>query len=112
MNPYYLTKISKFALIASCSAFLSFASRNNPQAKQFFWLILGGIVVAFLLAALWEARDYLAAKEPTEEGLTTILSGLSSSQKPKRSYYLSTSARLEIVVALVTIVVFSLVGSL
>lgn len=112
MNTLLLTKISKFILLASTSSFLSFASRNNPQAKQFFWLILGGTVVAFLLAIIWEAREYLTANEPTEESINTLISGLSPQQKPKRNYYLSTQARLEIVIALVTIVIFSLVGSL
>jgi hypothetical protein len=112
MNPYYLTKISKFTLIASLSTFLSFASRHNPQAKQFFWLILGGAVIAFLLAILWEAREYVISSEPTEENLNTLLSGLSPQKKTKRNYYLSTQTRLEIVIALVVIVVFSLVGSL
>jgi cell division protein FtsN len=112
MNPLLLTKISKFVLISSTSSFLSFASRNNPQAKQFFWLILGGIVTTFILAIVWEAREYLTSAEPTEESLNTLFSGLNPQQKSKRNYYLSTQTRLEIVIALVVIVIFSLVGSL
>ncbi len=69
------------------------------------------MVTTFLLAAIWEARDYLSTKEPSEESLNTILSGLNS-QKPKRSYYLSARTRLELVIALVIIIVFALIGGI
>jgi hypothetical protein len=112
MNPLILTKIAKYSFIGSLTAYLSFASKSNPQARQLFLYLLAGIVVTFLLAAIWEARDYLSAKEPTEEGLNTILSGLSSQQKPKRSYYLSAKTRLELVIALVVVIVFALIGGI
>jgi len=65
----------------------------------------------FLLASLWEAREYLSTDTSTEESLTTIVSGLSN-QKPRRQYYLSTQARLEIVIALVVIVTCALIGGI
>jgi hypothetical protein len=111
MNPLVLTKISKFTAIGSLSAYLSFASRNNSSIRLFFFYLIGGVIAVFLLAALWEAREYLASEEPTEQSLTTIVSGLTN-QKPKRQYYLSTQARLEIVIALVVIVTCSLIGGL
>lgn len=111
MNLIVLTKISKFSLIASLSAFLSFASKNNAQAKTFFWLILGGATVVLLFAILWESRDYLMSREPDEGTINTLFSGLQG-QKPKRNYYLSAQARLEIIIALVIMAIFALVGSL
>jgi len=98
-------------MIGSLSAYLSFASKNNYSVRLFFFYSLGGIVLAFLLAVLWESRDYLIADNPTEESLTTLISGLSNG-KPKRQYYLSAQARLEIVIALVTIVACSLIGGI
>jgi hypothetical protein len=111
MNPLVLTKISKFTAIGSLSAYLSFASRNNSSVRLFFFYLVGGVITVFLLAALWEAREYLTSEEPTEQSLTTIVSGLTN-QKPRRQYYLSTQARLEIVIALVVIVTCSLIGGL
>lgn len=113
MNPLILSKIAKYSFIGSLTAYLSFASKSNTQARQLFLYLLAGVITTFLLAAVWEARDYLSAKEPSEESLNTILSGLNShSQKPKRSYYLSAQARLELVVALVVIIVFALIGGI
>jgi hypothetical protein len=112
MNTIVITKIAKYSFIGSVTAYLSFASKSNPSIRALFFYLLAGTVTIFLLAALWEARDYLTAKEPTEEGLSTLLSGLSSQQKSKRSYYLSAQTRLELVIALVVIVVFALVGSI
>jgi hypothetical protein len=111
MNPLILAKTAKYSFIGSLTAYLSFASKSNPQARQLFLYLLAGIVTTFLLAAVWEARDYPSAKEPSEESLNTILSGLNS-QKPKRSYYLSAQARLELVIALVVIIVFALIGGI
>jgi hypothetical protein len=111
MNPLVLTKISKFTAIGSLSAYLSFASRNNSSVRLFFFYLIGGVITVFLLTALWEAREYLTSEEPTEQSLTTIVSGLTN-QKSKRQYYLSTQARLEIVIALVVIVTCSLIGGL
>jgi hypothetical protein len=112
MSPFILTKIAKFMMIGSLSAYLSFASKNNYSVRLFFFYSLGGIVLAFLLAILWESRDYLIADNPTEESLTTLVSGLSNSCKPKRQYYLSAQVRLEIVIALVTIAACALIGGI
>jgi hypothetical protein len=109
MNLIVLTKISKFALIASLSAFLSFASKHNPHARLFFWLILGGTALIILFAILWESRDYLMAKDPDISTVNTLISGLQQ-QKPGRSYYLSAQARLEMIIALIVIAVFALIG--
>jgi hypothetical protein len=111
MNPLILTKISKFTAIGSLSAYLSFASRNNSSVRMFFLYLISGVIAVFLLTSLWEAREYLTSEEPTEQSLTTIVSGLTN-QKPKRQYYLSTQARLEIVIALVVIITCALMGGL
>ena len=111
MNPLILTKISKFMMIGSLSAYLSFASKHNVAARHFFIYIIGGTLVVFLLAALWESRDYLIAENPTEDSLSTLVSGLTNN-KPKRQYYLSAQARLEIVVAFVVIVYCALIGGI
>jgi hypothetical protein len=111
MNPLILTKISKHTLIGSFSAYLSFASKHNPLARQFFLYTLGGTIAVFVLAALWESREYLYTSNSPEESLTTLVSGLNA-DKPKRQYYLSAQARLEIVIAFVVIVVCSLIGGI
>lgn len=111
MNPIILTKISKFALVASLSAFLSFASKHNPQARLFFWLILGGSALIILFAILWESRDYLMSNEPNEGAINTLISGLQQ-QKPGRSYYLSAQARLELIIALIVMGIFALIGGI
>jgi hypothetical protein len=111
MNPLILTKIAKFMMIGSLSAYLSFAAKNNSLVKFFFFYLLGGAIAVFVLAALWEAREYLSASEPSEESLSTLLSGLTS-QKPKRQYYLSSQARLEIVIAFVVIITCAFIGGI
>lgn len=112
MNPIYLTKISKHTLIGSVSAYLSFAGKNNPSVKLFFIYVVAGIIVIFLIAALWEARDYLVAKEADEENLSTLIGGLTNSRPEKRQYYLPASVRLEIVIALVVVIVSALIGAI
>lgn len=112
MNSLYLTKISKHVLIGSVSAYLSFASKANPQVRLFFIYLVTGILVTFLIAALWEARDYLVAKEANEETLSTIIGGLTNSKPETRKYYLPAKVRLEIVITLVVIVVCGLIGAL
>jgi hypothetical protein len=111
MNPLILTKISKFMMIGSLSAYLSFASKHNTLAKHFFVYLTGGTLIVFLLAALWESRDYLIADTPSEYSLSTLVSGLTNG-KPKRQYYLSAQARLEIVIAFVVIVACALIGGI
>ncbi len=111
MNPLILTKIAKFMMTGSLSAYLSFAGKNNQFVRLFFLYLLGGAITAFLLAALWESREYLVADTPTEESLSTLVSGLSNT-KPKRQYYLSAQARLEIVIAFVVIIACALIGGI
>jgi hypothetical protein len=111
MNPLILTKISKFTAIGSLTAYLSFASKNNVIARQFFLYLVGGTLIAFLIAALWESRDYLLTGNPSEESLSTLVSGLTS-HKPTRQYYLSAQARLEIVIAFVVIIICALIGAI
>jgi hypothetical protein len=111
MNPLILTKISKFTTIGSLSAYLSFASRNNPSIRLFFFYLIGGVIAVFLLTSLWEAREYLSKEDSPEESLNTIVSGLTN-QKTRRQYYLSTQTRLEIVIALVVIVTCGLIGGI
>ena len=110
MNLLVLTKISKFALIGSLSAYLSFASKFNPSIRQAFAYIMIGIIAAFLIAVIWEGRDYIL-NDSTEESLSTLMSGLNN-QSSKRQYLLSTKARLEIVIAFVVIIVFALIGAI
>lgn len=111
MNSLILTKISKFTLIGSLSAYLSFASKFNPSIRQAFIYIMIGIVATFLLSAIWEGRDYIFSNEPTEESLSTLIGGLNN-QSSKRQYFLSTKTRLEIVIAFVVIVIFALIGGI
>jgi hypothetical protein len=111
MNPSLLTKVAKFLALGSFTAYLSFASKNNESVKQFFFYLIGGTLTTFLIAMLWESRDYLVSENPTEETLTTLVSGLSNSN-PKRQYYLPAQARLEIVIAFVVIIVCALVGGI
>ena len=110
MNPLILTKVAKFMLIGSTSAYLSFAARNNPMLRQAFFYLLGGLIAIFLIALLWEGRDSVAGTEPTEDSLSSLLSV--TSQKPKKQYYLSNKMRLELVIGLVTVIVCTLVGAI
>jgi hypothetical protein len=112
MNPVILTKISKHTLIGSISAYLSFAGKNNPSVKLFFVYTVAGIIAVFIIAMLWEARDYLASSEPTENDLSTLIGGLTNSKPEKRQYYLPAKVRLEIVIAFVVIIVCALVGAI
>jgi lysylphosphatidylglycerol synthetase-like protein (DUF2156 family) len=108
MNLLILTKISKFMLIGSATAYLSFASQNNPLLRQAFFYLLGGLIAVIVIALLWEGRDSVAS-EPTEESVNALLS-LTSHNKAKKQYLLSTSTRLEIVIGLVVIVVSLFIG--
>jgi hypothetical protein len=111
MNPLILTKIAKFMIIGSLSAYLSFASKNNILVGQFFLYLLGGTLTALVIVMLWESRDYLLTSNPSEDSLSTLVSGLTN-QKPMRQYYLSAQARLEIVIAFVTVIVCALMGAI
>jgi hypothetical protein len=111
MNPLILTKISKFMLIGSFSAYLSFASKNNPMIRQSLFYLLGGLIAVLVVALLWEGRDNLIGDEPTEESLNSLLS-VATSQKPKRQYLLSSRTRLEVVIGLAVVIVCTLVGAI
>jgi len=111
MNSLVLTKISKFTLIGSLSAYLSFASKFNPSIRQAFIYLVVGTILAFLLAVIWEGRDYILSSEVTEDSLNTLVSGLTQ-QPTKRQYFLSTKVRLEIVITFIVIVVFALIGAI
>jgi hypothetical protein len=112
MNPQYLTKIAKHTLIGSISAYLSFAGKNNPSVRLFFVYSIAGIITVFVVAMLWEARDYLIAQQPTEDQLSTLIGGLTNSKPETRKYFLPAKVRLEIVVALTVIVVCGLIGNI
>jgi hypothetical protein len=112
MNPLILTKIAKHTLIGSISAYLSFAGNHNPSVRLFFIYSIAGIIAVFVVAALWEARDYLIAQNPDEADLSTIVSGLISQRPETRKYYLPAKVRLEIVISFVVIIVCALVGSI
>jgi hypothetical protein len=112
MNPIVLTKISKHTLIGSISAYLSFAGKHNPSVRLFFLYTVGGVAAVLVFASLWEARDYLAAKDPSEEQLSTLIGGLTNQRPETRKYYLPAKVRLEIVIAFVVIAVCALVGSI
>lgn len=110
MNTIALTKISKFALIATISSALSFVAKHNSSFKAAFTFILIGITVTTLIACYWEGRKLISSM-PSEEGLTDILGSLNG-QKNKREFLLSPQVRLEIIIALLTILISSLIGSL
>ncbi len=112
MNPIILTKIAKHTLIGSVSAYLSFAGKHNQSVRLFFIYTVSGTIAIFVLAALWEARDYLISSEPNEEQLNTLIGGLTNNRPEKRKYYLPAKTRLEIVITLVIIVICGLIGSI
>ena len=104
-----LTKLAKFICLGSVSAYLSFSSRNNPKLQLALTYVLVGAIVILIVAALWEARDYISG---AEDEIKTIISGITKPQPKKRNYHLSTETRLEIVFALGTIMVCTALGSL
>ncbi len=107
MNLLTLTKISKFMLIGSATAYLSFASQHNPLLRQSLFYLLGGLIAVIVIALLWEGRDSIPS-EPTEESVNALLS--LPSHKTKKQYLLSTSTRLEIVIGLVVVIVSLFIG--
>lgn len=114
MNPLILTKVSKFTLIGSISAFLSFASKANPNVKMFFIYAYVGLVVISLAVILWEGREQITSSVPTEEGFGKLLESMNvaSTQKRKRQYLLSPNTRLELVIAIVVVTICAFVGSI
>lgn len=115
MNTTILTKISKFTLIGSTSAFLSFAAKSSPEVKLFGIYLYGGIVTILTLAILWEGRNEISVNPDDTEGINGLIKQLSSSvttTKSKRHYLLSPTARLELVIAIAIITISALVGSI
>lgn len=110
MNPLILTKISKFALISSVSAFISFAASFHTGAQIILGIGLAGGAFITITAVLWEGRESLSTL-PSEEGLSSILSTMNPG-KPKKNYLLSPGIRLEIVIGLAVVFLAALVGSL
>lgn len=110
MNPLVLTKISKFVLIGSVSAFISFIGQFQPQIRLFFLYIYSGTLLILLIAALWEGREHLT-HQSTEEQLMNLLPN-PVGNKSKREYLFSSSTRLELVVGIVTVTISALVGML
>jgi hypothetical protein len=110
MNPLILTKVSKFMLIGSSSAYLSFASKHNPMLRQGFFYLLGGLIAVIVIVLLWDGRDDLT-NQPTEDGLNTLLS-VANNQPVKRQYFLSNKTRIELIIGLAVVSVCTLVGAL
>jgi len=110
MNPLVLTKIAKFLLIGSGSAYLSFASKHNPMLRQAFFYSLGGLIAILIIVLLWDGRD-LVNSEPTEDSLNSLLT-VANSNRPKRQYFLSNKTRIELVIGLVVVSVCTLIGAL
>ncbi len=112
MNVLILTKISKFSVIGSSAAYLSFSSRNNPLLRQSLLYLLGGLITVSLIALLWEGRAAVTSESSgIEDSLSNLLS-VNNSPKPKRQYLLTPQARLEIVIGLIVVFVCSLIGAL
>jgi hypothetical protein len=110
MNPVVLTKVSKFTLIGSLSAFLAFASKFNPKLQQGFIYLYAGTLLIFILAALWEGREQFS-KESPEDSLINLIPSVTP-RKPKRQYLFSPNTRLEIVIGFVVVTACALIGAL
>lgn len=108
MSPLILTKISKFMLIGSVSAYLSFASQYNPSLRIAFYYLLIGIILSVLVVLLWEGRERIA---DDVDGIEQMISGISNNSS-KRQYYLNNNIRIELVIGVVVIVVCSLIGAI
>ena len=110
MNPLILTKIAKFMLIGSGSAYLSFASKHNLMLRQGFFYVLGGLIAVLVIVLLWDGRDSLT-NQPTEDSLNSLLS-VANNQPVKRQYFLSNSTRIELIIGLAVVSVCTLIGAL
>lgn len=108
MSPLILTKISKFMLTGSFVAYLSFASQYNSFLKLTFIYLLGGTILAIVVALLWEGREQITNDT---DGIEQMISGITNNQ-PKRQYYLSNNVRIELVIGIIVIIVCSLVGGI
>ncbi len=112
MNPLILTKIAKHTLIGSISAYISFSGKHSPNVRLFFIYVVAGVIATFILAMLWESRDYLTNQDATEDDISTVIGGLTNSRPETRKYMLPAKVRLEICIALVVVVVCALVGAI
>lgn len=114
MNPIILTKVAKFTLIGSVSAFLAFTSKSNPNVKLFFVYGYVGLVVISLIVILWKGREQVTSNALTEKGLDQFLGALNvvSTSKPKRQYLLPPRTRLELVIAISVVTICALVGAI
>ena len=110
MNPLILTKVSKFMVIGSTSAYLSFASKHNAMLRQGLFYLLGGLIAVIVIVLLWDGRDAVS-NEPTEDGLSNLLS-VANNQQPKRQYFFSNKVRIELIIGLATVSVCTLLGAL
>lgn len=108
MSPLILTKISKFMLIGSASAYLSFASQYNPSLRVAFYYLLAGIVLSIIITLLWEGKERIANDS---DGIEQMISGITS-VSTKRQYYLDNNIRIELVIGVIVIVVCSLIGAI
>lgn len=110
MNPLVLTKISKFTLIGTITAFINFVGKFQPQVKLFFVYLYCGIIFILIIAVLWEGRESVA-QESDSENIASLLAPITPS-KAKRLYLLNPSTRLEIIIGLVVITISALVGGI
>ena len=110
MNPLILTKIAKFMLIGSGSAYLSFASKHNLMLSEGFFFFLGRSIAVLVIVLLWDGRDSLT-NQPTEDSLNSLLS-VANNQPVKRQYFLSNSTRIELIIGLAVVSVCTLIGAL
>jgi hypothetical protein len=110
MNLLLLTKISKFMVIGSGSAYLSFASKHNPMLRQGFFYFLGGLIVVIVIVLLWDGRDAVNS-QPIEDGLNSLLN-VANNQSPKRQYFLSNKVRIELIIGLAVVSVCTFIGAL
>lgn len=110
MNTSIITKVAKFTLIGNISACFSFIAKHNYSFKIAFTYLLVGATFITLIAVYWEGRRMLS-NIPTEEGLTDILNSVNGSTK-KREYLFPAHIRLEIIIGLLVVLIFSLIGAL
>jgi hypothetical protein len=110
MNSLVLTKISKFTLIGTTTAFINFVGKFQPEFKLFFVYLYCGTILILIFAVLWEGRESLAGESDAEK-ITDLLAPITSG-KSKRQYLLAPSTRLEIIIGLVVITISALIGGL
>lgn len=110
MNTIILTKIAKFTLIGSLSAFLAFVGKFNPNLHRFFLYLYAGTLALILIAALWEGRDLIKTDSP-EDAIGSLLPALGT-KKQKRQYLLAPTVRLELAISIIIVTMAALVGGI